>query len=148
MKQLLLAIASAALLVLPVRAQTFSVDWYTVDGGAGSSTGGVYTVTGTIGQPDAGVITGGNFTLAGGFWGVITAVQTEGAPALDIFISTTNTVVVSWPAPSAGWVLQQNTNSVNSVSWSNVVNGILDDGTTKTLVINPPSGNRFYRLEK
>jgi hypothetical protein len=43
-------------------------------------------------------------------------------------------------------VLQQNTNSVSSVNWSNVTNGIADDGTTKSLIVHPPAGNRFYRL--
>jgi hypothetical protein len=34
----------------------YSIDWSTIDGGGGTSTGGVYSVTGTIGQPDAGAI--------------------------------------------------------------------------------------------
>jgi hypothetical protein len=119
-----------------------------VDGGGGTSTGGVFTVSGTIGQPDAGTMSGGNYTLQGGFWGVVAAVQTPGASLLSIFRTTTNTVAVSWPSPSTGWTLQQNTNSVSSVSWSNVTSGIVDDGATKTLVVNPPTGNRFYRLQK
>ena len=127
-------------------AQSYSIDWYTIDGGGGTSTGGVYSVTGTIGQPDAGTMSGGNFTLQGGFWGIISAVQTPGAPLLSIFRTATNTVAVTWPSPSTGWTLQVNTNSVASVNWSNVTSGISDNGTTKTLVVNPPTGNRFYRL--
>ena len=50
-------------------AQTFSMDWYTIDGGGGQSSDGTFELNGTIGQPDAGaVMTGGNFELAGGFW--------------------------------------------------------------------------------
>ena len=129
------------------RAQTYSVNWSTIDGGGGTSTGGVYTVSGTIGQPDAGVpMSGGTFAVTGGFWSLF-AVQTPGAPLLSVFRTTTNTVAVSWPSPSTGWTLQQNTNSVSSVNWSNVTAAILDDGTTKTLIVNPPSGNRFYRLK-
>lgn len=128
--------------------QTYSIDWHTIDGGGGTSTGGVYSVTGTIGQPDAGTMSGGNYTLQGGFWGVVAAVQTPGAPFLNVFRTSTNTVAVSWPSPSTGWTLQQNTNSVSSVNWSNVTSGILDDGTTKTLIANPPTGNRFYRLKQ
>lgn len=127
-------------------AQSYSIDWYTIDGGGGTSTGGVYSVTGTIGQPDAGTMSGGNFMLQGGFWGIISAVQTPGAPLLSIFHTTTNTVAVIWPSPSAGWNLQVNTNSVDSLNWSNVSSGIGDNGTTKTLIVNPPTGNRFYRL--
>ena len=38
------------------------------DGGAMLSTAGDFELSGTIGQPDAGVLTGGEFTLTGGFW--------------------------------------------------------------------------------
>lgn len=62
--------------------------------------------------------------------------------------TTTNTVAVWWPSPSTGCTLQQNTNSVSSVNWSNVTTTIQDDDTTKTLIVNPPTGNRFYRLHK
>jgi hypothetical protein len=129
-------------------AQQYTIDWSTVDGGGGTSTGGVYSVTGTIGQPDAGAMSGGNYALQGGFWGVISAVQTPGAPLLSIARTATNTVAVFWPSPSTGWDLQQNTNSISSVNWSNITSGILDDGTTKTLLVNPPTGNRFYRLHR
>jgi hypothetical protein len=47
----------------------FDHSWNTVDGGGGSSTGGEFSINGTIGQPDAGVaLTGGDFELVGGFW--------------------------------------------------------------------------------
>ena len=61
----LLALTSTA------HAQTYDLTWNTVDGGGASSTGGVYELTGTIGQPDAGMLSGGIFTLKGGFWGGI-----------------------------------------------------------------------------
>jgi hypothetical protein len=129
--------------------QSYSIDWSTIDGGGGTSTGGVYSVSGTIGQPDAGLtMSGGDFTLQGGFWGLIAAVQTPGAPTLAISRTTTNTVAVFWPSPSTGWNLQQNTNSVSSLNWSNVTATIQDDGTNKTLIVNPPTGNRFYRLHR
>ncbi len=48
----------------------YSIDWHTIDGGGGTSTGGPYEVTGTIGQHDAnaGQMSGGEYTLSGGFW--------------------------------------------------------------------------------
>ena len=50
--------------------QAFDLSWWAVDGGGGAfSTGGDYTLSGTIGQPDAGVMEGGDYTLGGGFWG-------------------------------------------------------------------------------
>jgi hypothetical protein len=92
-------------------------------------------------------MSGGNFRIDGGFWGIIAAVQTPGAPLLTITRTTTNTLAVSWPSPSTGFTLQQNANGVASVNWSNVTATIQDDGTTKTLIVNAPTGNRFYRLK-
>jgi len=136
------------LLVCPAaNAQSYSIDWFTIDGGGGTSTGGVYQVSGTVGQPDAGpTMNGGNYSIAGGFWGIIAAVQTPGAPLLAIRRTSTNSVAVSWPSPSTGFTLQQNTNGIATVNWSNVVTTPSDNGTTKTVIVNPPSGNRFYRL--
>src|SRR5438445_337390 len=34
-----------------VTGQSLSIDWWTNDGGAGTSTGGVYSVSGRVGQP-------------------------------------------------------------------------------------------------
>lgn len=129
--------------------QSYSMDWYKIAGGGGTSTSDVYAVSGTIGQPDAsGAMTGGNYTIIGGFWALPMAVQTEGAPWLAIFRTATNTVAVSWPSPSMGWNLQQNTNNLSSANWTNVTATVEDDGTTRTLIVNPPAGNRFYRLHK
>ena len=131
-------------------AQQYSIDWFTIDGGGGTSTGGVYSVSGTIGQPDANAtpMTGGNFSLTGGFWSLLSVVLTPGAPLLSITLTTTNTALVSWPSPSTGFNLQVNTNRVASVNWSNAPGTIQDNGTIKYLIVNPPAGNRFYRLFK
>ena len=131
-----------------VHAQQYSIDWHTIDGGGGTSTGGVYAVTGTIGQPDAGVpLTGGNYALTGGFWSLLSVVQTAGAPTLTISLTTSNTALVSWPSPSTGFNLQVNTNGLGTVNWSNAP-AATDNGTVKYLIVNPPTGNRFYRLFK
>jgi len=50
--------------------------------------------------------------------------------------------------PRSGYVRQQNTDSANLLNRSNATDTIHDDGTTKTLIVNPPVGNRFYRLIK
>jgi hypothetical protein len=47
----------------------YDLTWNTVDnGGATFSQGGGYSLGGTLGQPDAGLLSGGGYTLAGGFW--------------------------------------------------------------------------------
>jgi hypothetical protein len=62
----------------------FDLSWNTFDGGgARSSTGGGYELGATIGQPDTSptVISGGGFSLTGGFWGLIPPPCTTFAPA-------------------------------------------------------------------
>ena len=46
----------------------YSISWYTIDGGGGTSSGGSYQLTGTIGQPDAGYHDEAPYELLGGFW--------------------------------------------------------------------------------
>lgn len=51
---------------------SYHLDWWTVDGGGTAlleSSDRTYTLSGTAGQPDAGTLSGGDYTLAGGFWG-------------------------------------------------------------------------------
>jgi hypothetical protein len=134
-----------ALLFPAANAQTFSVDWFSIDGGGGTSTGGVFSVSGTIGQPDAGHMSGGNFTVDGGFWGIIGSIQMPGSPLLSVFVTTTNTVVVSWPAPSTGFSLQQNSN-LSTTNWTTITNAVENVGANNQVKIAPPIGNRFYRL--
>ena len=51
--------------------QDFTIDWHTVDGGGEMFTsGGSFELSGTIGQPDAGEMTGGDFELVGGYWAI------------------------------------------------------------------------------
>ena len=132
--------------IVSASAQSYSIDWYKVSGGGGTSTGGVYSVSGTIGQHDAGgPMTGGNYSLTGGFWALY-AVQTPGAPLLTIKLTTTNTAQVYWPSPSTGYNLQVNTNAASG-TWSTPLETVQDNGTIKYVIINPPTGNRFYRLK-
>jgi hypothetical protein len=123
----------------------YSIDWYKISGGGGTSTGGVYTVSGTIGQPDAGgPMIGGNFSLVGGFWSLY-ALQTPGAPLLGILLTPTNTAMVYWPSPSTGFELLLNTN-VATTNWGTPPQPVTDNGSIKYIIVNPPTGQRFYRL--
>ena len=127
-------------------AQTNSVDWHKVAGGGGTSTSAVYSVSGTVGQHDAGgPLTGGAYSITGGFW-ALSVVQTPGAPLLKIFRSNTNTAIVSWPAPSDGWILQQNSSLALPAAWSNATNAVTQAGGQNQIVVSLPAGNRFYRL--
>ena len=130
-----------------VLAQSYSIDWYSVDGGGGTSTGGVFSITGTIGQPDAGHMSGGNYTLDGGFWGIVAAVQVPGSPLLSVALTSTNKVLVSWPYPSTGFGLQQNA-ALGTTNWSGVTNVPVQVGQEWQILVQPQAGNRFYRLMK
>jgi hypothetical protein len=72
---LLFALIAAMLIVVAASAQTgggYDLAWNTWDGGGGASSGGGYEVNGTLGQFDAGVMTGSaggqTYALSGGFW--------------------------------------------------------------------------------
>ena len=144
---------ASLLVTCAVHAQNFAIDWFTIDGGGGTSTGGVYSISGTIGQPDAGpVLTGGNYSLVGGFWSIVAAIQTPGAPLLTVTRNPANgDVTVSWPTPADGWVLDQ-TSAMDSppaaISWSQVAFPYQTNATAISITVPSPSGNRFYRLRK
>lgn len=125
-----------------VQAQLYSIDWFKISGGDGSSVGGAYAVSGTIGQHDAGgPMTGGNFSLTGGFWSVV---QMQGAPALHISQSGI-TVTVFWQNVS-GWNLQQNRDLTLPANWSVTNNWTTSNGTNYLNLISP-SGKMFFRLQ-
>jgi len=137
------------LLLLPVLcpAQTYSINWHKIAGGGGLSSGGNYSINGTIGQSDAGLtMTGGSYALTGGFWSLISLVQSVGLPNLSISFAG-NQVVISWPATGT-YTLQQNNNLAASASWVtsgysiNTVNGL------SSVTISAPTGQLFFRLSK
>jgi hypothetical protein len=125
----------------------YDLSWSTIDGGGGVSGGGRYAVSGTIGQPDAGQLTGGHYTLNGGFW----VIQTEGVPLLAISRSIGN-IVVKWPFPATDFVLQQTAALASPPSatlWMDLTSpSAVHVGSDWTVTIPAPAGNRFFRLRK
>ena len=139
-------------LLLPVIgfAQSYSVDWYKIAGGGGTSTNAQYVVS-TIGQPDAsgamsvGPVTGGNYySVTGGFWSLIQVVQTVGTPNLVITHSG-NSVIISWPA-TGSYTLQQNGNLSVPAGWVTSGYSISTANGTNNITISQTTGNRFFRL--
>jgi hypothetical protein len=129
------------LAAVTVQAQSYSIDWYKVAGGGGTSTGGVYAVSGTIGQPDASApLTSGNYSVTGGYWSLINVVQMPGAPTLTITY-VGNQAVISWPPSFTGFTLQTNT-TLASGSWGNYLGAVVNNSVTNS----PPRGNLFFRL--
>ena len=133
------AILAARFPTAQVQAQGF-----TIDGGGG--TGGVYSVSGTIGQPDAGTFAGGTYKVEGGVWSA-TALQTPGAPRLLITRSGSG-VIVSWPRPATGFLLDSTPSLGPAAVWSQVPFPYQTNATDIFITVPAPVGNRFYRLRK
>lgn len=124
--------------------QSYSISWYKIAGGGGTSSGGNYQISGTIGQHDAGgPMSGGNYSITGGFWAYISVVQIPGAPTLYISHSG-NTVTVFWQNVS-GWTLQQTSSLKPRVTWTQN-NGWTTSNGTNYLNMTSPIGNLFFRL--
>jgi hypothetical protein len=139
---LLLAVSASSL-----RAQNYSIDWYKIGGGGGTSTNTQYVLNGTIGQADAGgPMTGGNYSLTSGFWSLLSVLQTPNAPTLRIFFTSTNTAVVAWPTSPFTFNLLQNTN-VATTNWVSVPSAVNVVGGENQVIISPPAGRVFYRLK-
>jgi hypothetical protein len=64
-----LLLVAAAVVPLALAQTDYDLSWWTADGGGAMlSTGEGYRLSGTAGQPDAGVLEGVGYTLLGGFW--------------------------------------------------------------------------------
>lgn len=142
-KLFVLLLLWASAVALP--AQNYSINWYKIAGGGGTSVGGSYSLSGTVGQQDASLqpMTGGGYSLTGGFWALY-AVQTPGAPTLYISRSGT-TVMVYWQNVS-GWALQQNNNLSIPAGWA-ASGGVTTSNGTNYLNLPNPSGRMFFRLQ-
>lgn len=126
--------------------QSYNIPWFAIDGGGGTSTGGVYSVSGTIGQADAGTMSGGNYALTGGFWSASVTVQTASWPELTIAASP-RAVTILWPSNYSGFSLQQ-TFSLSQPNWTPVSLTVATSGTNQSVTVAPPLGAVFYRLAK
>jgi len=132
-----------AITALRTPAQSFSVDWFTIDGGGGTSTGGVYAVSGAIGQPDAGgPMSGGTYSLIGGFWALPIAVPATGAPTLTIVPAAPGQATISWSPNTPGFVLQE-TLSPLPANWINS-----PSIATNPVTVPATLPKKFYRLYK
>ena len=123
----------------------YSIPWYTIDGGGGTSTNGQYSITGTIGQADAdGAMTGGSYSLTGGFWSLIAVVRSSEAPTLYV-AHADNSVTVYWQNTGT-WTLQQNADLTVPANWVNTGGVITSNGTNYLTIVNP-TGRLFFCLK-
>jgi len=152
MRLVRLLFLSLACPALAAAAESLSIDWYTVDGGGGSTSAGEFTLSGTVGQPDAGTLTaaGGGFTLFGGYWGrfsEVTVIPSE-RPRLYVRLINASTLVLSWPTDQTGYLLEQRLAAMPGWSDVAVTPVIVGAEFQVSLTFSPNSAPTYLRLRK
>ena len=133
--KLLASTGSLCGLAAAASAQTgggFSLAWSTLDGGGGAASGGVFTVN-------------------GGFWPGLTGDSGGAPPALAIRLGVPsggiNTVILTWPHPSTGYVLQQTANmSASGGGWTDVTNAPVLVGMNQEVTLRATGNFCLFRL--
>jgi hypothetical protein len=143
------------LLLHPVSvAQAYDIEWFKIAGGGGTSTDGFYTLSGTLGQSEAGV------TMSGGIYSVTGGAQFESegsdlppAPLRIVAIQLLNPGgtpelhIAMVGTPGRAFQLQFTPSLALAITWSNL--GALaispSEGRLEFVDPNPP-GARFYRI--
>ena len=127
-------------------AQSFAIDWHSIDGGGGKSTNGIHTVNGTIGQADNARLAGNGFAVLGGVWSAFVTVQTPGTPVLSID-RIGNEIEITWPTDgAAGYVLQTTQSLSPGSTWSNESTPPTEADRTRRVRLPAMPGIHFYRL--
>jgi hypothetical protein len=67
-------------------------------------------------------------------------------PSLRISLTSSNTLVVSWPYPSTGWSLQQNSD-LTTTTWLTPTNTVSNDGTRNFITAASSFERLFFRLK-
>ena len=136
MKPILCALLSFA--ALTARGQ-YTLDWSKIAGGGGASSNAPFALTGTIGQPDAGRMSGGGFNITGGFWAILTVVQTPGSPTLYITNAGPGQAVIWWSPSTTGFKLQHS--PALGTGWTDS-----QSGTNNPVSVSIGLPARYYRL--
>ena len=94
---ILISLVICSMIAVPVLAAAvagaYTLDWFSINNGGGSSSGGMYTLDSSIGQSLAGALSGGTYRLNVGYWPEITS---EGpvSPTLALAKSVSLTMVI------------------------------------------------------
>jgi hypothetical protein len=128
-------------LAIPVSAE-FQIEPWTASGGDGVSTGGPYTLAGTIGQSDTALSSAGNYTLVGGFWG---GAYQGPVPRLSITLPGENTVL-HWPSWATGWVPLMKDTVAPPTAWTLVPETPVLVGNEFTVTLPVGANAKFFHL--
>lgn len=128
-----------------------AIDWFTLDAAGGASSSPAYIINSTAGQNDTGnpaALSSASYRFIPGFWALENLGPQTGLPVLTITLSGAN-VILSWPSPSTGFVLQQ-ADSLDTlpVPWANTGGVVADNGFIKSLSLPHNIAKQFYRLRR
>ena len=140
MKSLILSMG----LVSGAMAQTYSVQSRTVDSGGGESSGGGYTIRGTVGQPEAsGISVGRNYLIVAGFWGGrVGIVKVPGAPQLSLFKLVDGKARLSWSSPEGEEWFLETAGTPKEGEWKEV------EKAASPFDFVPGEKRQFFRLKR
>jgi hypothetical protein len=124
--------------------QGFSLESFTIGGGGGASTGGEFSMTGSVGEPATGPLSGGDFTVEGGFWAVVSQVT---VPDLTVRLLSNGTVQICWPSSGAQFTLQE-TITLSRPAWSASAVVPADDTGMKCVTVPATRESHFFRLAR
>lgn len=152
MKRLRIVLCAACLLgPRLLGAQDFGMDWFAVAAGGGESSGGDFELSATVGQPDAGEALGGDFAITGGFWSIVSVVDTPAAISLNVSLAD-GSVIISWlESGSAGLALEETATLLNpslNTAWNAVNVTPQASNGMRSVRLPLTAGNHFYRLHK
>jgi hypothetical protein len=124
------------------------LEWFTIDAGGGRSSGGNFSLCGTLGQPDAGGLSGGHYRLIGGFWGIVLRPQEpDPEPALRIHCAGSS-VIISWSGSATGFQLEEKMSLDPSVPWTvETLTPVVMNGEN-TVTLPATGATRYYRLSR
>lgn len=141
--KLQLSFVLVGLSALTSSAQPYNIAWFKISGGGGTSAGGQFSLSGTIGQHDAGLLmTNSQYMVIGGFWALPQAVQVMDAPTLTIAPAAPGFATISWSPATPGFILQE-TPTLSLPVWINS-----PSGPTNPATVPISKSTKFYRLFK
>jgi hypothetical protein len=136
-----LPVALSTLILSPLRAEEFTIDWAVTTSGSQTSLGGTFELAGTIGQPFIGDVEAGNLFLESGFWFIIA--ESRG-PAPNLYISTSDArVIIEWNPSITGYLLEEVSNLSSPLTWREVL-GV----TQNRVTLNPAETLKIFRLRR
>jgi hypothetical protein len=130
-----------------VVSQEFAIEAYSIEALGATSRGGEFTLSGSVGQVEPELMTGGEFSLVGNFWALITAVQTPGFPKLTVELTGEESIRITWPDSHDGYRLEENS-TLFPGGWAPVSGTPVAVPGGFEILVAPTAGQSFFRLHK